>query len=232
MFSSLFLLLFPYLSCRSFSSCRGRLEANKPGKWPSTSNNWVLGVLLNRYFIISFLLFNSPLSSFFHMMSEESEMEGAFLSGTLPPYNSYDKFCFMCSFLWVGVWQILPPLLLPISFFLLYLRPKRESINLFTKCVGVAAALSLADYARAAKRTDDEIVTTATLLRNARPTAVNLMFAIDKMIQVGQSTRDFSPEKYEKEKGRGWQKKLPYICQSHFFYWQDYKGFFAWKRRI
>lgn len=100
-------------------------------------------------------------------------------------------------------------MLLPISFFLLYLRPKRESINLFTKCVGVAAALSLADYARAAKRTDDEIVTTATLLRNARPTAVNLMFAIDKMIQVGQSTRDFSPEKYEKRKEEGGRRNCP-----------------------
>jgi methylthioribose-1-phosphate isomerase len=61
--------------------------------------------------------------------------------------------------------------------------------------IGVGAAQSLADYARAQKRTEDEIRATATLLRNARPTAVNLMFAIDKMIQVGQTTPDFSPEK-------------------------------------
>jgi len=61
--------------------------------------------------------------------------------------------------------------------------------------IGVAAALSLADYAAAEKRTDDDVINTARLLRNARPTAVNLMFAIDKMLQQGKPDRDFSPER-------------------------------------
>eukprot|EP00026_Physarum_polycephalum_P011088 Phypoly_transcript_11284.p1 GENE.Phypoly_transcript_11284~~Phypoly_transcript_11284.p1 ORF type:complete len:360 (+),score=62.69 Phypoly_transcript_11284:157-1080(+) len=61
--------------------------------------------------------------------------------------------------------------------------------------IGVAAAHSLADYARTAKRTDDEIVDAGNFLRSARPTAVNLMFAIDKMLQGDLPTRDFSPER-------------------------------------
>jgi len=61
--------------------------------------------------------------------------------------------------------------------------------------IGVAAALSLADYATKEKRTEEEVVIAARLLRNARPTAVNLMFAIDKMLQENQADKDYSPER-------------------------------------
>jgi len=58
--------------------------------------------------------------------------------------------------------------------------------------IGVAAALSLAKYASEEKRTEEEITKKGQYLREARPTAVNLMFAIDLMLQVGSSSRDFS----------------------------------------
>eukprot|EP01111_Echinosteliopsis_oligospora_P013792 TRINITY_DN503_c0_g1_i1.p1 TRINITY_DN503_c0_g1~~TRINITY_DN503_c0_g1_i1.p1 ORF type:complete len:360 (+),score=116.03 TRINITY_DN503_c0_g1_i1:184-1263(+) len=60
--------------------------------------------------------------------------------------------------------------------------------------IGVAAALSLAHYAAQQTRTEAEIETQGHYLREARPTAVNLMFAIDLMLQVGvaPASRDFS----------------------------------------
>jgi len=66
--------------------------------------------------------------------------------------------------------------------------------------IGVAAAMSLAHYATTGK-TEEEIVKAAKLLRDARPTAVNLMFAMDWMLQEkdghlsGSSVRDLSPAK-------------------------------------
>lgn len=48
--------------------------------------------------------------------------------------------------------------------------------------IGVAAGLSLAQYARSSSGTADELVRAAKLLREARPTAVNLMTAVDRIV--------------------------------------------------
>jgi len=65
--------------------------------------------------------------------------------------------------------------------------------------IGVAAALSLADWVyrnHQSGLTHEEIIKTAKLLREARPTAVNLMFAIDRMLQLNEQTPpDFSPSR-------------------------------------
>eukprot|EP01112_Ceratiomyxa_fruticulosa_P007238 TRINITY_DN1869_c0_g1_i1.p1 TRINITY_DN1869_c0_g1~~TRINITY_DN1869_c0_g1_i1.p1 ORF type:complete len:376 (-),score=80.20 TRINITY_DN1869_c0_g1_i1:42-1109(-) len=63
--------------------------------------------------------------------------------------------------------------------------------------IGVAAAYSLADWVIQAenageKLTPEQVKKVAQMLRDARPTAVNLMFAIDKMIQIGSAEPDFS----------------------------------------
>jgi methylthioribose-1-phosphate isomerase len=49
--------------------------------------------------------------------------------------------------------------------------------------IGVAAALSIVQYALREQRSEEEIISTANYLRSARPTAVNLMYACDEMIK-------------------------------------------------
>lgn len=72
---------------------------------------------------------------------------------------------------------------------------QRLPLTSITK-TGVAAAHSLADYARLGSRKSEEILAAGARLRSARPTAVNLMFAIDAMLQVLLPVPDYSPEKY------------------------------------
>jgi len=61
--------------------------------------------------------------------------------------------------------------------------------------IGVAAAMSLADYAFGNEVTKDHIKESAKELREARPTAVNLMYAMDMMIKDS----DLSPESLKKK---------------------------------
>jgi methylthioribose-1-phosphate isomerase len=51
--------------------------------------------------------------------------------------------------------------------------------------IGVAAALSLALYAEEGNSSED-VIKKAELLRQSRPTAVNLMNALDRLIAVGE----------------------------------------------
>lgn len=48
--------------------------------------------------------------------------------------------------------------------------------------IGVAAGLSLAQYAKSSSVGADELIRAAKLLREARPTAVNLMAAVDRIV--------------------------------------------------
>jgi len=64
--------------------------------------------------------------------------------------------------------------------------------------IGVAAAMSLAQYASKDGVSEADVEKAAKLLRDARPTAVNLMFAMDWMLQLhlnGASERDLSAAK-------------------------------------
>ncbi|KYQ93287.1 translation initiation factor eIF-2B alpha subunit [Tieghemostelium lacteum] len=64
--------------------------------------------------------------------------------------------------------------------------------------IGIAASMSLYQYVRAENPNVDQIIHVSKELREARPTAVNLMYAMDEMIQVhlveDHLTRDFSHE--------------------------------------
>ncbi|MCC6137528.1 MAG: S-methyl-5-thioribose-1-phosphate isomerase [Bdellovibrionaceae bacterium] len=62
--------------------------------------------------------------------------------------------------------------------------------------IGVAAAASLADWTIKTNPTITEYKTTALMLRESRPTAVNLMNAIDRILPIynGSNTRDVANE--------------------------------------
>eukprot|EP01132_Coremiostelium_polycephalum_P004772 gene4772-5952_t len=70
--------------------------------------------------------------------------------------------------------------------------------------IGIGAAVSMYNHVLKMKNantelTREEIITISQQLREARPTAVNLMYAIDEMIQLNsqpnEQQRDYSPEK-------------------------------------
>ena len=63
--------------------------------------------------------------------------------------------------------------------------------------IGVSAALSLALYTEE-EPVPEKIMAKAELLRNSRPTAVNLMNAIDRILEVGQKSQ-WSPTEITKE---------------------------------
>ncbi|KAF2072682.1 hypothetical protein CYY_006016 [Polysphondylium violaceum] len=62
--------------------------------------------------------------------------------------------------------------------------------------IGVAASMSLYNHVRCnqGKLNDQEILEISNQLRQARPTAVNLMYAIDAMVQVGQEKKDLTAD--------------------------------------
>jgi len=62
--------------------------------------------------------------------------------------------------------------------------------------IGVGASMSLYNHVRANKDSlsTQEIITISNQLREARPTAVNLMYAIDEMVQIKLEKKDFSTE--------------------------------------
>ena len=63
--------------------------------------------------------------------------------------------------------------------------------------IGVSAALSLALYAEE-EPVPEKIMAKAEHLRNSRPTAVNLMNAIDRILEVGQKSQ-WTPTEITKE---------------------------------
>jgi methylthioribose-1-phosphate isomerase len=63
--------------------------------------------------------------------------------------------------------------------------------------IGVAAAVSLANFAQKTNANSSEVMTAATALRNSRPTAVNLMNALDRMLKSKNLTETATEIFYE-----------------------------------
>ena len=64
--------------------------------------------------------------------------------------------------------------------------------------IGVSASLYLASFAYEVN-SKQEFIETALYLRESRPTAVNLMVCVDRLVQFVKEAEEFSPEKIEQE---------------------------------
>lgn len=63
--------------------------------------------------------------------------------------------------------------------------------------IGVAAALSLALWAKKTNPKRDEFLQMADAMEKARPTAINLMNAVDRLIKIAAQKENFAPAVFD-----------------------------------
>ncbi len=93
-----------------------------------------------------------------------------------------------------GILSILDQQLLPLEKTWIVIRDPEQMISVIqtlkvrgAPLIGVAAALSLADWFKNTKPTRTAFLAMAQKMRDARPTAINLMNAVDRMTQVPET---------------------------------------------